>query len=566
MSTTFPTPNMGMILPVVGQDLGPQWATDLFTALSTINDAHNHTPGKGVLVPTAGLNINADLGFGSFNATALRSTRYTSQGSPLGLGTDVGCTYVSNGELWYNDTSNRQVQLTKTGNANFSFLSYVERTPAISGNFTILATDAFSLYYVDTSGGVATVNLPASSGVAVGRTYTFVDIKRNAATNNISIVPNGTDKINGVNATLVVATNGSYTTLTTDAAGNWYATSSSSIAFDPLNISSNLQWISAQVNPTILQASTAAATGQNLLFQSQASTNANGTPGNLVFNTPNKTGSGNIGYSVFEGNASEVARIGGWNNADGGAGVFYLGPITGPLTTNYAVYCDGSTATQFNCPSGGAWSILVGNGGNCPLMGNANGLEIGAFGFSLGGGSGVIGIANRTTAPTANGTGIIKYAEGGAEQTRGSGGAITMVAPAGAGTQNTQAGTTVRTRTFSRTTTSGATFTVDTPIPNTSTCFLRMQVTARVVTGGTGTAGDSWAWMMFELVKTTGGVTTNVGTLVGPVTAGDTNMNTGSAVAISVSGNNIRLTMTASTGEGATPTIDWQVEIENFID
>jgi hypothetical protein len=120
--STQTSPNMGIVVPVVSSELGPAWATELFNALIATIDAHNHTSGKGVQVPTAGININADLGFGGFNATNFRSVRLANQGSPLALGPDIGCLYESGGELWYNDSSARQVKLTNTGNANFSFL------------------------------------------------------------------------------------------------------------------------------------------------------------------------------------------------------------------------------------------------------------------------------------------------------------------------------------------------------------------------------------------------------------------------------------------------------------
>jgi hypothetical protein len=57
-------PNMGLVLPVRG-DLGAGiWDDTLDADLEDI-DAHDHSTGKGALVPTAGMNINADLTFSS---------------------------------------------------------------------------------------------------------------------------------------------------------------------------------------------------------------------------------------------------------------------------------------------------------------------------------------------------------------------------------------------------------------------------------------------------------------------------------------------------------------------
>jgi hypothetical protein len=58
-------------------------------------------------------------------------------------------------------------------------------------------------------------------------------------------------------------------------------------------------------------------------------------------------------------------------------------------------------------------------------------LQLASATVSIGGGSGVIGIANATTVPTSNATGGgILYAEGGALKWRGSSGTITTIAAA----------------------------------------------------------------------------------------------------------------------------------------
>ena len=63
---------MSMPIPVVGVDPGPDYAENLNAAL-LILDTHDHSPGKGVAITPAGINITSDLPFGGFNATALRS-------------------------------------------------------------------------------------------------------------------------------------------------------------------------------------------------------------------------------------------------------------------------------------------------------------------------------------------------------------------------------------------------------------------------------------------------------------------------------------------------------------
>lgn len=114
MANTTSSANMSLPIPVVGVDPGPDYADNLNSCLSII-DAHNHTPGSGVQIPSSGLNINADLTFGGNNATALKSARFTAQGSPLSGGSDLGCIYVSGVDLYYNDENANRIQITQSG-------------------------------------------------------------------------------------------------------------------------------------------------------------------------------------------------------------------------------------------------------------------------------------------------------------------------------------------------------------------------------------------------------------------------------------------------------------------
>lgn len=111
MATTQ-TPNMGLVVPGVGTEIGPNWANEVNADLSVL-DSHNHSSGQGVQVPSAGININGDLAFNDFNATILRSARFFSQTVPLALSTDVGCIYVSGVDLYYNDVSGNQIRITQ---------------------------------------------------------------------------------------------------------------------------------------------------------------------------------------------------------------------------------------------------------------------------------------------------------------------------------------------------------------------------------------------------------------------------------------------------------------------
>lgn len=141
------TPNMDLNLPVVSLTLGPQWASELNAALELV-DSHDHTTNNGVRIPTAGIQLNADLTFNSFAATELDRTSYTDQIAAL---TDLRSIYTVNGDLYYTNTAGDQVKIT-AGNA-------LNSTPgAISGlgdggssGVYYNDTDTLSFYYESTA-------------------------------------------------------------------------------------------------------------------------------------------------------------------------------------------------------------------------------------------------------------------------------------------------------------------------------------------------------------------------------------------------------------------------------
>src|ERR1035437_1908714 len=98
-------------IPVVGVESGPQWATDIDNCL-TIIDAHDHSPGYGVQITPAGLNINGPLAFNTNAATTLLSAQFVSQmTSPLA----ASSIYVVNGNLFYRNSAGTEVQITTGG-------------------------------------------------------------------------------------------------------------------------------------------------------------------------------------------------------------------------------------------------------------------------------------------------------------------------------------------------------------------------------------------------------------------------------------------------------------------
>lgn len=75
---------MGLVLPEPGTTPGPTWASEIVDAFESV-DAHDHTTGKGTKVPSAGLNLNADVELNDNRLTEVRSVKFeTTTGSLAG--------------------------------------------------------------------------------------------------------------------------------------------------------------------------------------------------------------------------------------------------------------------------------------------------------------------------------------------------------------------------------------------------------------------------------------------------------------------------------------------------
>lgn len=124
MSLIEPTPGFG-------GTPGPLWASQSNLNWETV-DIHDHTPGKGVPINPAGIDINADLEFNGFSAASLLSARFDTQSSnPASTAT----IFVKNGELTYIDSAGNVVPITAGG-------SVAGATGSISG----LSSPASAVY------------------------------------------------------------------------------------------------------------------------------------------------------------------------------------------------------------------------------------------------------------------------------------------------------------------------------------------------------------------------------------------------------------------------------------
>lgn len=140
------TANMGLTLPIPGQELGPQYALDLNGSLTTI-DGHDHSGGNGVPITPAGINIDSDLPLNNHNLTIVNAIEYTSLSSPLaGSAPYLNSTYFSGGNFYVNDGSGNQVKITSGGtvNATSSGISSGTATASFVGGVLVVNSAALT--------------------------------------------------------------------------------------------------------------------------------------------------------------------------------------------------------------------------------------------------------------------------------------------------------------------------------------------------------------------------------------------------------------------------------------
>lgn len=219
MALTSITPNMLLIVPTPEQQLGPQWATDIVNAFSKI-DLHDHTTGKGIKIPTAGLNINDDLDFQNNDAKNLRSTAFQNSVAPL-PNSDIRSLYASGGNLFYNNSDGTPIQLTTGTSINTGALAInVWTYQSITSN-TVIPSNASYIYLGISTTSPRAITLPTANAVTAGRFFVMKDRTGNAATNNITINPAGTNTINNVNTPEVLSYANGTVILVSDGISNW---------------------------------------------------------------------------------------------------------------------------------------------------------------------------------------------------------------------------------------------------------------------------------------------------------------------------------------------------------
>lgn len=128
---------MNLIVPAIGIDSGLTWEQSVNTNAATV-DQHNHTPGSGVAVPSAGLNINSQLPFNNNIATSLQAVQFQAQATF----TPTLSLYAKGLDLYYNDGAGNAVQLTTGGGVNATSSGISSGTATASFVSSVLVVNA----------------------------------------------------------------------------------------------------------------------------------------------------------------------------------------------------------------------------------------------------------------------------------------------------------------------------------------------------------------------------------------------------------------------------------------
>lgn len=216
------TPLMNLNLPTPTVTLGPAWATELNAAL-TVVDSHDHSVGKGTKIPTAGLNINANLSFAGYSATNLKLSQYTDQTPPLSGTSNALSVFSHAGDLYWINSNGNAVQITAGGGLS----AVATSTDAISVDFinssTTLTTGYAPIQAITSVGSSITLTLPAAASAGAGKLIVVKDYNGNSELLPISIVPNGTDSIDGLSSGIALDSNFGALYLISDGSSSWFA-------------------------------------------------------------------------------------------------------------------------------------------------------------------------------------------------------------------------------------------------------------------------------------------------------------------------------------------------------
>jgi hypothetical protein len=253
-----------------------------------------------------------------------------------------------------------------------------------TATFTAVSGDGF---FCNTTAGAFTANLPAG---AAGAIVSFADYAATWQTNNLTVTPNGSDKIGGVNSSVVLNTQGqSVTFIYVDGTQGWINT---------MDSTSNERG-----------SSTLVATGGTILTCGDYKTHVFTGPGTFTVSSASSTAPENIvDYMVIGGGGGGGGSAHAGGGGAGGFRIFSTAPgSNSPLNNSGASPNTSITVTAQAYPitvgAGGGGGGPGGSGPGSPTgLGEKGSDSIFSTVSSAGGGAGIYG-GPATCNPTMSG-------------------------------------------------------------------------------------------------------------------------------------------------------------------
>lgn len=135
-------PNMSIVLPSLGGDSGI-WDSEINDALGLI-DVHDHSTGKGVRVPVAGLNINADVSLGTtYGLTNVNRISFASVAAPA---TNKSLYVDTSHNLIYRSNAGATVRITNGGQLDVASVAGTFSGDFVSAGYAVAVDDSNQRY------------------------------------------------------------------------------------------------------------------------------------------------------------------------------------------------------------------------------------------------------------------------------------------------------------------------------------------------------------------------------------------------------------------------------------
>lgn len=348
---------MQLTVPIVGQEPGPNYAVDINNCFTLI-DTHNHTPGKGVQVPTAGISIDANLSLNGFFIVSSSGIGLAALGSTPGNNT----LYESGVDLYFVDGSGNNVRLTQggavLGNGITQLTGDVTSGPGVGPQAATIASNAVTTAKILNSNVTLAKIQNISTTTLLGRSTAGSGVVEQLSIGSGLTLAGGSLSANSVNALASdLSSSNSYTS------ADWSVTGASVVKTSTNN-----------TNPIILGSTDLTSNSQasNDIYLISGRNNGSGGTGNILIapGFPNG-GTGGTVQMLGGGGATSVTlgdhRVEIQASTDAGAPALRMGASSGSVRIYHAF-------------GGGTIQLAAGQAGPSAGPGNVSG--VGTLSFS----------------------------------------------------------------------------------------------------------------------------------------------------------------------------------------